>query len=96
MKSRRFAWLLTLSLFFAILNVTFARVVPNYGPRSTLTGDGHYDISLCIAAIWASLVLITLMMYGKRGLWLLIGMPFALFLPVFMTLFVFGFIHAVI
>ena len=96
MKSRGFASLLTLSLFFAILNVTFARVVPNYGPRSTLTGDGWFDISLCIAAIWTLLVLITLTMYGKRGLWLLIGMPFALFAPVFLTLFALGFIRAAI
>ena len=92
MKRRGFGSLLTLSFFFAILNVTFARVVPEYGPQSTLTGDGHFDISICIAAIWASLVLITVMMYGKRGLWLLIGMPFTLLLPVFFTLIVLGWI----
>jgi hypothetical protein len=96
MNRRGFGLLLTLSLFFAILNVTFARVIPEYGPRSTLTGDGHFDISLCITAIWASLVLITLMMYGKRGLWLLIGMPFALLFPVVFTLIAWGYIRFVI
>jgi hypothetical protein len=93
MNRRGFEWLWTLSLFFAILNVTIGRFVPNCGRHLTLTGDCRFDISLCIAALWTSLVVITLKVYGKRGLWLLIGMPFALWAPVFYTLFAWGYIR---
>lgn len=93
MKRRGFESLLTLSLFFAILNVTIGRFVPNCGRHWTLTGDCRFDISLCIAALWASVLLITLKVYGKRGLWLLIGMPFALLAPVFYTLVAWGYIR---
>ena len=41
-------------------------------------------------AIWLVLLVVTLVLHGKRGLWVLVGAPFALFGPTMWTLFYIG------
>jgi len=36
---------------------------------------------LATAAVWLVLLIAALVIHGKRGLWLLVGAPFALFIP---------------
>jgi len=37
--------------------------------------------SLCLAGLWLILLIVALAKFKKRGFWLLIGAPFALFAP---------------
>jgi hypothetical protein len=53
-------------------------------------------ISLCGSGVWILLVVLALRAYGRRGLWLLIGMPLALCWPSFLALFALGYIKVVI
>lgn len=42
------------------------------------------------AAVWAVLFAVGLITHGRRGLWLLVGAPFALFWPAVWTMYVAG------
>ena len=55
-----------------------------------------FDFSLCLSGIWILLVILAVKSYGKRGLWLLVGMPIALYLPVILALGELGWINAAI
>jgi hypothetical protein len=44
------------------------------------------------AGLWLSLLILTVMEYGKRGLWLLIGSPVALFWAIVLVLYSFHYI----
>jgi len=57
---------------------------PNYDPFN--------NIDFYLAGIWILLFGISLVFYGKRGLWLLIGMPFAFFWIGMLLLWINGFI----
>src|ERR1700731_3517276 len=50
----------------------------------------HQDVGFYLAGIWFLLVAIALVFYARRGLWLLVGMPFALFFPIYFLLWVIG------
>jgi hypothetical protein len=52
-------------------------------------------VGLCLAGIWLFLTVLALSAHGRRGLWLLIGLPFALF-PVWLNLFFWGYINGAI
>ncbi len=63
--------------------------------RNTI-GDLLFYFSFCGSGIWILLVVLALRSYGKRGLWLLIGMPIALYVPVIFALFALGYINVAI
>jgi len=59
-------------------------------------GDLGLYISFCGSGVWILSFVIALRSYGKRGLWLLIGMPIALGGPALFALFVLGYIKVAI
>jgi len=70
---------LVLSLFVAVLGAILPfleAVLPfRYDPALTTSW------SVCLALFWLILVVVGLLRFKKRGLWLLIGVPIALFFP---------------
>jgi hypothetical protein len=52
--------------------------------------EGLYEggvASLWMAAAWSALIAVGLLLYGKRGLWMLTGAPIVLFVPIFFLFF---------
>jgi len=72
----RLAPLLTISLVVAI-----ASAVPH--PILAWPGSpvGMHLRAFVPAVFWLMLLIAALIVHGKRGLWLLVGAPFALFIP---------------
>jgi|HubBroStandDraft_6_1064221.scaffolds.fasta_scaffold667620_2 hypothetical protein len=50
-------------------------------------------VEFYLAGVWALLLVIGLVFYGKRGLWLLVGLPLALFFPSVVLLLVTGYLQ---
>jgi hypothetical protein len=95
MKTRGLIILFVTSVFLAVINAAPLDSWPLQVPIGATVGF-YFDLIFCIAGIWLLLVVIALKVYGKRGLWLLIGMPLALFRPIFWTLVKLGWIQFVI
>lgn len=77
----RLAALLVISLVVATAGLLVVRFVD--GPMAT-----HITM-FATAALWLALLIVTLVVHGKRGLWLLVGAPFALFVPLLWAWFYF-------
>jgi hypothetical protein len=78
-KERRvwtFEPLLVLSLAVAVLGAVLPFAY-KYEPGLTTS----WIASVCLALFWLILVVVGLLKFKKRGLWLLIGAPIALFFP---------------
>jgi hypothetical protein len=89
--------LFLVSIFVAAGSVTMPfldSLVPNYY-LNTINGL-PFDISFCLSGIWVLLVVFAVKSYGKRGLWLLIEMPVALYVPVILALAELGWINPAI
>jgi hypothetical protein len=86
--------LLILSLVVAIASVlqlnVFASLLPTYlfgielSPWERDIDTIHVRI-FGPAAVWLMLLIAAVLLHGRRGLWLLVGAPFALLLPVVWT-----------
>jgi hypothetical protein len=94
--SKRFIILLVISLFAATINAIPPAFWPPLLPLDSrsFTGDWRFDVSICLAVLWILLFIVGIKVFGKRGLWLLVGMPFAFFWPIFWTLLLLGYINA--
>ena len=75
-----FRILLTISLLLALANLVWPIVVRDMGVVYPLTAG------------WLSLLVLAVMTYGKRGLWLLIGSPLALFWALILVAYSFHYI----
>jgi hypothetical protein len=101
MKNKGLLILFLVSISIAAVNVALVfladplvQLVPiDY--RNTV-GSWLWYISFCGSGIWILLVVLALRSYGTRGLWLLIGLPFALYWPVILALFALGYIKVAI
>jgi hypothetical protein len=69
---------LIISLVFAYLSWT----APSY--RMPLDYDAMISRSVPFAIAWAGVVAVSLWRYKRRGLWLLLGAPMALYWPVWL------------
>jgi hypothetical protein len=78
-----------LTEFRVLLTVSFLLAVTNL----LLPIVGH-DMTIVypLTAAWLSLLVLAVMTYGKRGLWLLIGSPLALFWALIAVAYSFGYI----
>jgi hypothetical protein len=70
--------LLIISLLVAILGL--ARVIA-FGPLQDATVATLIFWTCGPAVVWLLLFVVGLIVHGRRGLWLLVGAPFALLLP---------------
>jgi hypothetical protein len=71
----RLASLLTISLVVAIADVASAFfALPD-------SREAMHLRAFAPAALWLMLFIAALIVHGKRGLWLLVSAPFALFIP---------------
>jgi hypothetical protein len=78
-----------ITLFAASFIVAFVNLVPPvswanwWGRHHPIGAFNPFDTQMefYLASIWILLVTITLVFHGRHGLWLLLGMPFALFYP---------------
>src|SRR5215469_10174621 len=77
----RLAPLLIISLVVVIAGLLVVRLVD--GPMAT-----HITMFVT-AALWLMLLIAALVFHGKRGLWLLVGAPFGLFIPLLWAWFYF-------
>ena len=88
-KKRGFITLFAISLVVAVVNLE---------PPTSRVHWPHLfdqDVGFYLAGIWLLLVAIALVFHGRRGLWLLVGMPFALFFPICVLLWVSGFLDLI-
>ena len=74
--------LIAIGLFAAV--VSFA--LPNH--RAPVDYDEILWLSLPLSLVWTLASAVCLRTHGKRGAWILLGLPFALFYPA--TLLIFG------
>jgi hypothetical protein len=89
------------TLFATSLVVAFVNLVPpvwwaNWSAEHHLYPvfeplDGVVEFYL--AGVWALLVVVALVLYGRRGLWLLVGLPFAFFFPGLVLLLITGYVQ---
>ena len=84
-NSTGFRLLFVLSIILAILAFGTAVIV---GHRV----DAYYGarVSYWFSAIWFVSFIIACILYRRRGLWLLIGAPLALFVPIYFEIFYTG------
>lgn len=47
-----------------------------------LIAGPFFPVSWMFSVVWLALFIVGLFVLGKRGLWLLVGLPFAMFWPV--------------
>jgi hypothetical protein len=72
-----------LALFIASLLVAVACLVSRYLPESFFYGHGStVNFSLLLSLFWIGLFAVAMSRFRRRGLWLLIGAPFALYYPI--------------
>jgi hypothetical protein len=78
-----------ITLFATSLVVAFVNLEP---PTSRVNWPHLFDqdVGFYLAGIWLLLLTISLVAYGRRGLWLLVGLPFAFFFPIYFLLWVTG------
>ncbi len=69
----------TLSLFLALVNLLLPFRAPLF-------------IVYPLTALWLLLLAFALLIYGKRGLWLLLGSPIALFWAIMLVLYSFHYV----
>jgi hypothetical protein len=83
-----------ITLFALSIVVAFANLVP---PTSRVNWPHLFDqdVGFYLAGIWILLVTIAVVFHGRRGLWLLVGMPVALFWPICFLLWVIGFLDII-
>jgi hypothetical protein len=81
----RFAWMLTLSICIAVAAFS--------GETYLHTADATLVFVGLLPLIWLTLFVAGLFLYRLRGLWILIGLPLAMFWPVLWGAFIWGATH---
>jgi len=79
-ENQRYGIALAASLVFAYLGST----APNH--RMPIDYDAIISRSIPFAIVWALIFTFCLWRYKKRGLWLLVGAPSALYWPIWLLL----------
>jgi energy-coupling factor transporter transmembrane protein EcfT len=77
-----FRGLLATSLLLAFINF----LLPFVGPF------GETPVAVYLAGLWLFLLTFALIKYGKRGVWLFMGFPLALFWPIVFVAYSLGYI----
>jgi len=87
MRKRLAPWL-TCSLAFSIA----AFIAPSVGALIRVHGlaavNLSFDVSFAFSAAWLLVLIIALYVHRQRGLWLLFGLPTAIFWPAFFLLWI--------
>jgi hypothetical protein len=85
--------------FIALFATSLVVAVVNLEPPTSRVNWPHLfdqDVGFYLAGIWLLLVAIALVFHGRRGLWLLVGMPVALFFPIYFLLWATGCLDTVL
>jgi hypothetical protein len=89
------------TVFAASLIVAFVNLVPPVWWANWAAEHHLYPVfrpldgvvEFYIAAVWVLLLVVALVFYGRRGLWLLVGLPFAFFFPSIVVLLIAGYVQ---
>jgi hypothetical protein len=92
-ENQGFLRLFLISIFVAAVNAAIMFYPFSLGPIDYFD---RFDSSCCASGIWILVVILAVGSYGKRGLWLLIAMPIALYVPIILALAELGWIDPAI
>jgi hypothetical protein len=90
-ENQGFLRLFSVSVFVAAVNAAIMFI-----PLGPIDYLNPFYSSCCVSGIWILLVIFAVGSYGKRGLWLLIAMPIALYVPIILALAELGWIDPAI
>lgn len=79
MRKRLTPWLICSLVFSIIAFIAGTIAIDDDSPAGN---PAAAYVSLAFSIVWLLVLIIALFVHGRRGLWLLVGLPTAIFMPV--------------